>query len=66
MAALDTLLSTEGQRSILSAKHWICERGNKQSKYLANLVKAKAGSQAIPVMKDSSGKIVYSSLEINN
>lgn len=40
--------------------------GNKSSKYLANLVKAKAESQAIPVIKDRSGKKVYDNKNINN
>lgn len=64
--ALDTLLSTEAQRSILFAKHNLYESGNKSIKYLANLVKERAGSQAIPVIKDNFGNRVYKDRDINN
>lgn len=58
-SALDTLLSKEAQNSLLIAKHRMYEFGNKSSKYLANLVKVKPGSQAILVIKDKCGKRVY-------
>lgn len=64
--ALDTLLSTEAQRSILFAKHKRYEFGNKSNKYLANLAKARAGSQAIPVIKDNFGNRVHKDRDINN
>lgn len=54
VAALYTL-SKEAQKSLRLAKHWMYEFGNKSSKYLANLVKAKSGSQPIPAKKIDSG-----------
>lgn len=58
--------STEAQRSILFAKHKLCEFGNKSNKYLANLVKARAGPQAIPLIKDNFGNKIYKDRDINN
>ena len=65
-AALDTLLSKEAQKSLLFAKHRMYEFGNKPSKYLANLTKAKPNSQAIPVIKDTCGKRIHNNKDINN
>lgn len=65
-AALDTLLSKEAQKSILFGKHKMYEFGNKPSKYLANLIKGHAGSQAIPVVKNSAGTRIHSNKDINN
>lgn len=62
---LDSLLSKEAQKSILLARQRMYEFGNKASKYFVNLVKARAGSQAIPVIKDRSGRRVYGNECIN-
>ncbi|KAF7655328.1 hypothetical protein LDENG_00057600 [Lucifuga dentata] len=64
-AALDTLLSSEAQRSLLFARQRIYEFGNKPSKYLANMIKKKSDSQAIPVIKDELGRRVHRSKDIN-
>lgn len=63
--ALETILTSEAEKSLLFCKQRMYEHGNKPSRYLANLVREKRQTQAIAAIKDKHGNRHYHNKDIN-
>lgn len=55
----------EAEKSLLFCKQKMYEYGNKPSRYLANLVREKTQSRAIPTVKDHLGNRLHRNKDIN-
>ena len=65
-SALNQLLTSKAETSILFAKQRLYEHGNKPGRLLARLAKGRNSSNLISSLKDNNGDKAYESKKINN